>query len=304
MVIQKEISLEGKMDNWGPFGINEGKWLIFSIGNPEEGHGYALPRNVDDLLAQRVAHLISCKTGARYVAHIPWSTDFADPAAKDWAPKFIPVNKLVKKLIQFLKYHLSIYQELELYTPKVFIFTGHGGNNPLSNYADIIKQSLKLEKLIISKTDDIKNDANKILESARELTQKLTPNGEAPRKIASIISKILLSAGHAGHMEHSIGATLGVLDDEKLSIMNEILQKDFESALEQWPPIGGLGGFLLKGGKYVEAFGTEKEDYHGLWKCLKSLRELDNGRIKPIKELGEMILNEFVDYYSEMLLNG
>jgi len=35
----KRISLEGKMGDWGPFGKNEGKWLIFSIRNHEEGLG-------------------------------------------------------------------------------------------------------------------------------------------------------------------------------------------------------------------------------------------------------------------------
>jgi len=39
-----EINLKGKMDNWGPYGKNEGKWLIFTVGNPNEGHGLALPR--------------------------------------------------------------------------------------------------------------------------------------------------------------------------------------------------------------------------------------------------------------------
>ena len=96
------ISLEGKMDDWGPYGKDEGKWLIFSVGNPEEGHGYALPKNIDDLHSQHIAHLISCKTGGRYVAHIPWSTDNVGLIAKDWSPKTIPVNEMVKKLKQFL----------------------------------------------------------------------------------------------------------------------------------------------------------------------------------------------------------
>jgi creatinine amidohydrolase/Fe(II)-dependent formamide hydrolase-like protein len=298
-----QYSLEGKMDDWGPFGNNEGKWLIFSIGNPVEGHGYALPRNIDDLLAQRIAHLVSCKTGARYVAHIPWTTDWADPAARDWAPKFIPVKELVEKLINFIQYHLEIYKEMNLYTPKILIQSGHGGNNPLAKYTEEIKQALNLEKLIIAKLDDIKNDTNKIMELMQQLTSDLASKGGDRRQIAKDISSILLSVGHAGHMEHSIGAALGVLDEKKLKIMNDELERDFEAALEKWPPLGGLGGYLLKGGKYIEVFGSEKKDSHGLWKCLKTLRELDNGKIKPIKELGEAIINVLADYYSQMLLN-
>ncbi|GAI26890.1 unnamed protein product, partial [marine sediment metagenome] len=119
----------------------------------EEGHGYALPRNIDDLHAQRVAHLISCKTGGRYVAHVPWSTDSADPVAKDWAPKFIPVKELVEKLKRFLKYHIEIYEKMDLPASRVFIYSGHGGNDPLAAFSEEIREELRLEKLIITTTE-------------------------------------------------------------------------------------------------------------------------------------------------------
>ncbi len=35
--MENENSLDGKMSDWGPFGEHEGEWLIFSVGNPEEG---------------------------------------------------------------------------------------------------------------------------------------------------------------------------------------------------------------------------------------------------------------------------
>ncbi|GAI26887.1 unnamed protein product, partial [marine sediment metagenome] len=114
---------------------------------------------------------------------------------------------------------------------------------------------------------------------------------------------ILTSAGHAGHFEHSLGAALGVLDEKKLKIMNDELERDFDAALNKWPPIGGLGGFLIKGGKYVEALGTKEDDTHGLWNCLKSLRRLDKGKVKVVKELGVLVTNLLVEYYSEKLMN-
>ena len=135
------ITLEGKMDDWGPFGKNEGKWLIFSIGNPVEGHGYALPRNIDDLHSQRIAHLISCKIGGRYVAHIPWATDNFTVVAKDWAPKSIPVEEIVPKIIDFMKFHIEIYKRMNLPTSNVFIYSGHGGNRPIAQYSDEIKKA-------------------------------------------------------------------------------------------------------------------------------------------------------------------
>jgi hypothetical protein len=303
MPLNNEITLEGKMDDWGPFGKNEGKWLIFSIGNPEEGHGYALPRNIDDLAAQRVAHLISCKTGARYVAHIPWATDNFVPLAKDWGPKVIPVEELVDRIIAFLKYHIEIYKEMGLPASRIFIYSGHGGNNPLSKYEQHIKNVLNLDQLIISTTEGIAEaNMDRVLRELEQLSEKLAPKKEDSRKVKNILIKILTGAGHADHFEHSMAAAINALDEEKLKIMNEELERDFEGALRKWPPLGGLGGFLMAGGKYVEAIGTKDEDKYGLWNCFKTLRKLDNGKIKPVKELGELVINLLVEYYSDMLL--
>ena len=293
------------MDDWGPFGNNEGKWLIFSIGNPVEGHGYALPRNIDDLHSQRVAHLISCKTGARYVGHIPWATDNFTSIAKDWAPKSIPVEDIVKNIIDFIKFHAEIYKEMDLPASRILIYSGHGGNNPLVHYTKEIQDALNLKKLIISTTEGIaEENIDRVINELGKLSIEIAGKGENPRQIRRTLIQILLSAAHAGHFEHSLGAALGVLDEEKLNIMNEELERDFNAALNKWPPIGGLGGFLLAGGEYTEALGTKDNDKFGLWNCLKRLRRLDNGKVRVIKELGELIINLLVEYYSEIILNG
>jgi creatinine amidohydrolase/Fe(II)-dependent formamide hydrolase-like protein len=134
------------------------KWVIFSIGNPVEGYGDALPRNIDDLHSQRIAHLISCRTGARYVGHLPWATDNFTSVAKDWAPKSIPVKELVKNIIDFIKFHTEIYKKMDLPASRILIYSGHGGNNPLVNYTEEIKNDLNLEKLIVSTTEGIADD--------------------------------------------------------------------------------------------------------------------------------------------------
>jgi hypothetical protein len=297
------IPLEGKMDDWGPFGKSEGKWLIFSIGNPVEGHGYALPRNIDDLHSQRIAHLISCRTGGRYVAHIPWATDNFTEVAQDWAPKSIPVEEIVPKIIEFIRFHIDIYKKMDLPTSNVFIYSGHGGNRPLPHYADQIKNALQLDKLIIADTDDFTEDIqDRALVELTKLSTQLAREGEDPIQIRRILVQILLSIAHAGHFEHCLGAALGILDEEKLKYMNQELEKDFEGALKKWPPLGGLGGFLLAGGEYTKALGTKDNDKFGLWKCLKRLRRLDKGKVKIYKELGTLMIDLLVEYYSELIL--
>ncbi|MFX1355881.1 MAG: hypothetical protein ACFFA8_01230 [Promethearchaeota archaeon] len=296
------ISLEGKMDDWGPYGKKEGEWLIFSIGNPEEGHGYALPRNIDDIHSQHVAVLISRKTGGRYVAHIPWSTDNVGPIAKDWSPKTIPVNEIVEKLIAFLKFHISNYQEMGLAASKVFIYSGHGGNNPIVDYTEKIQSELNLEQLFISTTEGFADQiADKALREIENLSIKLTAEGEDQKKIRRNLIKIVTSIDHAGHFEHSLAAALDVLDNEKLELMNKELEKDFYAAIMKWPPLGGLGGFLIHGGKYEKFLGTKEIDIGGHWKCLNTLRRLNGGKVLIIKELAELIINLIVEYYSQKI---
>jgi hypothetical protein len=298
------ITLEGKMDDWGPFGKNEGKWLIFSIGNPVEGHGYALPRNIDDLHSQRVAHLISCKTGGRYVAHIPWATDNFTAIAKDWAPKTILVEEIVPNIIDFIRFHIEIYKKMNLPTSHIFIYSGHGGNRPLVQYTNEIQDALKLKKLIISASEDFAEDIeDKVIEEVSKLSVELAGEEENPRQIKRELLQILLSIAHAGHFEHSLGAALGVLDKVKLELMNKELERDFEAALNKWPPLGGLGGYLLAGGVYTKALGTKDNDKFGLWKCLKRLRRLDNGKVKVFKALGELLITLLVEYYSNIIMS-
>jgi hypothetical protein len=298
------ITLEGKMDDWGPFGKNEGKWLIFSIGNPVEGHGYALPRNIDDLHSQRVAHLISCKTGGRYVAHIPWATDNFTAIAKDWAPKTILVEEIVPNIIDFIRFHIEIYKKMNLPTSHIFIYSGHGGNRPLVQYTNEIQDALKLKKLIISASEDFAEDIeDKVIEEVSKLSVELAGEEENPRQIKRELLQILLSIAHAGHFEHSLGAALGVLDKVKLELMNKELERDFEAALNKWPPLGGLGGYLLAGGEYTKALGTKDNDKFGLWKCLKRLRRLDNGKVKVFKALGELLITLLVEYYSNIIMS-
>jgi len=301
---QKELKLEGKMEEWGPFGKKEGDWIIFTVGNPVEGHGYALPRNIDDLVAQYIGLKIALKTGSRYAAHIPFTTDHAGDAAKDWAPKYISVDKFIENLKEFVKYHIKIYKEIGLKASKVFIYSGHGGNGPLKDYKKEIKEELGLEKVIIGEGGILEKNINEIMMATKKLAIKLSKTNEEQKKIGNELVQILLGTGHAGHMEHSLAYALDAMDKEKLETMNQKLEKNFEEALEKYPPVGGLGGYLLAGGKYERALGSKDNDKYGLWNCLKVLRKLDNGKVKPYKELGTMIINMIIEAYSQILIEN
>jgi len=304
-----EYNLKGKMKEWGPFEEKEGQWAIFSVGNPDEGHGLALPRIIDDLHAKKVAHEVEFKTGQRYVAHIPYTTDRCGPVARDWSPSYIPMEEFKLKSVEFMRNYLTILEERGIGVSKVMLLNGHGGNEDFHKYKDEIERELNLEEFV-SESAFISIDSIrvilkelKILAKEQIETKGMVFGFDDSKELANYYTKLLMTVAHASHVEHSLAAALGVCDMNKVDIMNSFLGKDFEGALKKWPPIGGLGGYLLAGGKYTEALGTEDDDKFGLFNCLKGLRDINNGKLVVIPELGHLIYRISIDMKSKKLLS-
>lgn len=290
-------NLKNKMDEWGPFEEKECKWLLFSVGNPWEGHGLALPKAIDDFHAKTAARELELHTGQRYVGHIPYTTDRAGSVAKDWAPYYIPWQEFLEKCIGYMKYHIDIIRDRGEEVPYVMLLTGHGGNDDITHekYQKEIEERLGLEKFVGITALISRDDAGLVLQEVKKLAERII-NEEKERfgcktskDLTDFYTKVLLSAGHASHVEHSLGAALGLCDMKKVEIMNELLEKDFEEGLKKWPPIGGLGGYLLAGGKYTEALGTKEDDKFGLWNCLEGLKNINDGKLVIAPELGSLI---------------
>jgi len=296
-----EDSLEGKMDDWGPFGPHEGEWLIFSVGNPEEGHGYALPRGMDDYAAKEIAHRVMMKTGQRHAGHIPYATDVWGDIARDWSPRYVPMEKFIAKMKEYIRMHLDMYADMGLPLTKVAIISSHGGNDEFVQFKDEIQQELGLDKLVIFTGASAAGKIDLVLQKIEELAEKYAKEGEDPDDLAFLYTQILTTIAHAEHFEHSIAAAIGVLDWDKLAIMNAELEANFDEAIQKWPVIGGLGGYLLRGGAFADAVGTPEENKRGHWNCLRGLRELDRGKVVVRKELGEMFIDLAVDFIAEQL---
>lgn len=291
------LNLKDKMDNWGPFGKKEAQWLIFSIGNPFEGHGYALPKTIDDFHAKKAAQDLEKATGQRYVAHIPYTTDRCGDVAKDWAPAYLPWDLFLDKVIAYIDFCMKSHAELDLRTNKILLITGHGGNADLmkTNIQKHIQRELDVEHFTAVSSMVSTKGGLAVLNQLESLAEQIIDSENErfgvndPEELAFIYSKILLSAGHASHAEHSLAAAMGLCDMKKVTVMNSLLEKDFEAALKKWPPIGGLGGYLIAGGKYTEALGTKENDKYGLWNCLEGLRNLQDGKLLVAPELGGLI---------------
>ncbi len=304
-----EYNLKEKMGDWGPYGNNEGEWLIFSVGNPYEGHGLALPKAIDDFHAKKAAFDLELKTGQKYVAHIPYTTDRCGPVAKDWAPYYIPWEAFYQKTVNFMKYYVDIFRNRGESASKVMLITGHGGNGIIleRHYQREICQKLELSKFIAITALISRKDVNRVLEELKKLSEsiinkKIFPYGlKDPENLKDFYIKVLMSAGHASHVEHSLAAAMGLCDLEKVGIMNAMLEKNFEGALKKWPAIGGLGGYLLAGGRYTEALGTQDNDKYGLWNCLAGLRDLNGGKLIVEPELGHIIHKISLETKSELI---
>ncbi len=291
------LNLKGKMMNWGPFEENESKWLIFSVGNPNEGHGPAIPRATDDFLAKKAAYDLEFHTGQRYVAHIPFTTDSVGVVAKDWSPAYIPWEDFFTKTIEYLKYHINLIKERNEDVSRVLLINGHGGNRQLferKNQKAIQKELGVSTFLAVTALVDRK-DAAPVLEEVKIVANKMIETKgnrfgcSTSEDLNDFYTKLLLSAGHASHVEHSLMAALGMCDMQKIEVMNKVLASDFDQAFKLWPPIGGLGGYLLAGGKYLEALKTIAPNEAALWNCFNGLKTLNQGKLIIAPELGELI---------------
>lgn len=294
-------ALEGKMGDWGPFGPHEGEWLIFSVGNPEEGHGLALPRGMDDFAAKEIAHRVMMKTGQRHAGHIPYTTDHCLDLSKNWSPRYVPLEKFIVKLKEYIRIHLDMYADMGLPLKKVIIISAHGGNDEMVNFQEEIKWDLGLDKLHILTAAAAKNQIKRIIAGIEALAAKYAKKGEDPDDLAFLYTQILTTAGHADHFEHSMAAAIGVIDWEKLEKMNKELAANFDGALQKWPVLGGLSGYLQKGKDFTDIMGTKENDKYGLWNAFRGLKDLDHGKIVVKKEIGEMLINMIVEFCIELM---
>ncbi len=214
IVSMVELALsQPDMREWGPFGTDEGVDAVFSVGNPCEGHGPALPRDIDDRVAKSLAVEASNRTGAHYCGHVPYTSDRVGEIARDWSPLWVPEDEMVDGMGHYIRDYIERHG---LDFQRVLVVNGHGGNNFLGQREEELRHIAGIG-------------------------------------IEVVIPFAGMDAGHADTPEHSVAAYLGLVDSAKLEDMNSVIERDPKEALSRWPPIGGLGGYLTFGGdRYAE----------------------------------------------------
>ncbi|MHA1232558.1 MAG: creatininase family protein [Candidatus Helarchaeota archaeon] len=264
------LDLKNKLKDRGLFGEDEDRTIIFSVGNSNEAHGYALPRDVDARQAIWVAVNAANEAGARYIAHIPYSTDRVGDIARFWSPNYIPFDEWVEKITEFIKIHVKLLEEYNINFEKIVIVNFHGGNIFPRKTVRGMKEKIGYKIKVFGPFDF---DFNVV--DQEKVNYWLIEQGIKP--------------GHADTTEHSIAAVLGLVDYDKLKVMNDLIAKDLDEAIKRWPAIGGLGGYLRYGGK---EFDPLREPKIGLVDCFEKFKE--DKQIYIYKELGELILQGII----------
>ena len=216
------ILTDKTMKVWGKFPRENYNVKIYSLGASNEGHGSALPVNIDDYMGQECALRVCKQTGCDYVGHFPYSGDRAGEMARDWNPGYMEKNEMIEHIVDDVKRDQRKYPSFS----HVVIISGHGGNNFLET--EPLADSIGVPTLYI-------------------------PPFPGAKATHPIYGEIVIS--HADHGEHSIAKYLGVLNEEKLREINKVAAKDPIRAIRENPPIMGLGYYVLpqlSGDKYKE----------------------------------------------------
>lgn len=200
-----------------------GTVAVLSLGNSDEAHGPALPRDIDDRLGAAVAVRVCERTGARYVGHLPYSTDRLGGLAAVWSPKTLPYAQFYARIVADLRRIIDAQPELSA----LVLISGHGGNGAIA--PDLAALSRELGGRPVR----------------YELALRMPPALQADGR---------WSLAHASGLEHSVAAALGAgcFDRTAFEALNARLASDFVGTLQAYPAVAGLAGYYLFGGDEFE----------------------------------------------------
>lgn len=270
------LYLKDKMGDWGPFELVSSNTLIFSIGNPWEGHGPALSPDNDSRCANFVAYHASERSGAKFVAHIPYTTDQVGDIALDWSPAYIPMEECVNKSVEYIEYHCKILQKIGITFSRILIINGHGGNYGVDTFSiwNELKKKFELSDIMFVNTYEV--DIDKVLQSKNYSTETNDAYLTAVK-----------TGGHADTIEHSIATLYSGIDYGKFYQMNNFIKSGTDAALKKWPVLGGLGGYLKFGGDRYEPLRKV-----GLERCLRQFEEDEQIFLFP--ELAQIVMEHLI----------
>ena len=210
---------EDNMKGWGLHKRADKDVLVYSMGCIDEGHGPALQRDNDCLVAKRTAVQASETLGVQYKGHLPFVSDRVGEIAKDWCPAWQSMDEVLEGIIEFVRYDLSKWRKPVTH---VAIVSGHGGNNFLKDEEAKLKEKIGVPVYYVLPFADCETQHENY-------------------------GKVFVE--HANSGEHSVAAYMRLLDVKWLERINQEASRDPEKVLRDYKPLCGLGGYSLLGGE-------------------------------------------------------
>lgn len=282
----------------GPFGREEGKWVVFSVGNPSERHGPALPKNLDDLHSIQAAKNLCFTSGAVYGGHFPFTTDRLGEVSLEWSPRFKSKGEFLGCLREWLPMMMTALEgahgkEFE----NIMFLNGHGGNNDCLNDIKTIVEDLYHVRCVA--LSSLAMDANLLEGNLSPLAEAVCEQGGEggvtdPKTLTNLYQEVMETGGHAGHLEHTLAAAMGVLDWIKWNNLNGELEETFEGTLTEYPALAGLWGFR-------DQIGPENWFRYNLQDCFESVQR--HGKVLVFPNLGAL-LHRLALHYQMTLFQG
>lgn len=225
--------LEERLDDYGPFPATRRRIILFGCGEDHEDHGPALPTTCDTLFSQGFCSGVALRTGIRYLAHVPFSTDHCE-AGKYISPVYIPEPEWFQRTCD---YCAMIVGAMSVRPAGVIIFVPWHGMHPMEANLDVFAERLGVPVRMIG---DAVVDATwrlKEHEYAQSPLRELVREGVEKRFFQ-----------HAGFFDYCVAEALGHLDRAKLAGLRSEMEADLEATLKRHPGVANLAGYVRHGG--------------------------------------------------------
>ncbi|MHC4394025.1 MAG: hypothetical protein ACYS1A_00065 [Planctomycetota bacterium] len=235
--------LERRINTYGPFPLTRQRIVIFSTGNDYEDHGPALAPASDTHFAQAFCTGAALRTGIRYLAHAPFTTDLAGQCSKLFCPVYLPTQQYFDKTAD---YCAMILDAVKPRPEGVLILVPWHGQHIMAEKIDEFAKRLRVKKAKL--IPDIVGDA----------AMRLTKADYKDSKIRELVQEAVEGNifQHAGLLDYCVAEALGHLDRAKLESLRKEMEQDLEKALKKYPAVSSQAGYIRYGGK--EFYGLRK----------------------------------------------
>ncbi|MHC4738406.1 MAG: hypothetical protein ACYS9Y_05830 [Planctomycetota bacterium] len=243
--------LEKRINTYGPFPPTRRKIVIFSTGNDYEDHGPALAAASDTHFAQAFCTGAALRTGIRYLAHAPFTTDLAGQCSKLFCPVYLPAQQYFDKTADFCT---MILDAVKPRPEGVLILVPWHGQHIMAEKIDVFAKRLRVKKARL--IPDIVGDAAMCLIRADYKDSKIR------ELVQEAVEGNIFQ--HAGLLDYSVAEALGHLDRAKLDLLRKEMEQDLEKALRKYPAVSSQAGYIRYGGKEFDglrkAYGLKPTD--------------------------------------------